>query len=63
VVRDGDAILIDIPARKLDLLVDQAEVERRLAAFTPKRRELSSPFLRRYAAQVSSTPTGAVLEG
>jgi len=63
VVRDGDAILIDIPARKLDLLVDQAEVERRLAAFTPKRRELSSPFLRRYAAQVSSTPTGAVLGG
>jgi dihydroxy-acid dehydratase len=63
VVRDGDAILIDIPARKLDLLVDQAEVERRLTAFTPKRRELSSPFLRRYAAQVSSTPTGAVLGG
>jgi len=63
VVKNGDSILIDIPARKLDLLVDQAEVERRLADFTPKRRTLPSPFLRRYAAQVSSTPTGAVLEG
>jgi dihydroxy-acid dehydratase len=62
VVRDGDRILIDIPARKLDLLVDEAELRQRLANFTPKRRELSSPLLRRYAAQVSSASTGAVLE-
>ncbi|MCL1939201.1 MAG: dihydroxy-acid dehydratase [Desulfovibrionaceae bacterium] len=63
VVKDGDRILIDIPARKLDLLVDEAELRQRLANFTPKRRELSSPLLRRYAAQVSSASTGAVYKG
>lgn len=63
VVQDGDKILVDIPARKLDLLVDNAELEKRLAAFTPKQRELASPFLRRYAAQVSSASTGAVYKG
>lgn len=60
VVRDGDRIHIDIPARRLDLLVDQAELRQRLANFTPKRKELASPFLRRYAGQVSSASTGAV---
>ena len=59
-VKDGDPILIDIPARKLDLLVDEAELRQRLANFTPKQREISSPLLRRYAAQVSSASTGAV---
>ena len=30
-VRDGDTIELDVPSRKLDLLVDQREIERRLA--------------------------------
>ncbi|PSK67697.1 L-arabonate dehydratase [Micromonospora sp. MH33] len=34
-VRNGDLIRLDIPARRLDLLVDEAEVRRRLAGFTP----------------------------
>ncbi|MEO3777583.1 dihydroxy-acid dehydratase [Micromonospora sp. B11E3] len=34
-VRNGDLIRLDIPARRLDLLVDEAEVQRRLAGFTP----------------------------
>jgi dihydroxy-acid dehydratase len=60
VVKDGDSILIDIPARKLDLLVSQDELQQRLANFIPKQRELSSLFLRRYAGQVSSASSGAV---
>ena len=60
VVQDGDRILIDIPARKLELLVDKAELAKRMAAFTPLCKEQSSPLLRRYAAQVSSASTGAV---
>jgi dihydroxy-acid dehydratase len=31
-VRDGDAIRLDVAARRLDLLVDDAELERRRAA-------------------------------
>ncbi len=59
-VRDNDAIVIDIPGRKLDLLVDEAELARRRGSVQAKSREITSPFLRRYAAQVSSASTGAV---
>ena len=34
-VRDGDRIRLDVPARTLDLLVDEAELERRRAAWSP----------------------------
>ncbi len=34
-VRDGDMITLDVAARKLDLLVDTAELDRRRAAWTP----------------------------
>jgi dihydroxy-acid dehydratase len=32
-VRDGDPIALDVVARRLDLLVDDAELERRRASF------------------------------
>ncbi|MDR0339580.1 MAG: dihydroxy-acid dehydratase [Desulfovibrio sp.] len=60
VVRDGDRIRIDIPGRRLDLLVDDAEIQARLKAFHPVEKQPASPFLRRYARQVSSASTGAV---
>ena len=59
-VKDGDRILIDIPGRKLDLLVDKAELDKRLAAFTPLQKVIDSPLLRRYSRQVTSASTGAV---
>jgi len=59
-VREGDSIRIDIPARTLDVLVDEAELARRRAEHTPLTKEIASPFLRRYAKQVSSASTGAV---
>ncbi len=62
-VRDGDKIRIDIPGRSLELLVDAAELDKRRAAWKPKTRPITSPFLRRYAERVSSAAQGAVLEG
>jgi dihydroxy-acid dehydratase len=59
-VREGDMIEIDIPARKLDLLVDEAEMERRRAAFTPVVKEVTSPLLKRYSRLVTSAANGAV---
>ncbi|SHN51655.1 dihydroxy-acid dehydratase [Desulfovibrio litoralis] len=56
-VQDGDKILIDIPNRKLDLLVSEAELAKRTAKAPQK--TLRSNFLKRYAAQVSSASTGA----
>ncbi|MFF0146061.1 dihydroxyacid dehydratase [Amycolatopsis sulphurea] len=34
-VRNGDLIRLDVPARRIDLLVDEEELARRLATFTP----------------------------
>ncbi len=59
-VKDGDTIEIDIPARKLNLLVDAAELDRRRAALAHPRKEIASPLLRRYASLVTSAARGAV---
>lgn len=57
----GDRIRIDIPGGELALLVDEAEIARRLAeapAFVPK---IRSGWLGRYAHFVTSASDGAVL--
>lgn len=68
-IRDGDTIEIDIPARTINLLVDDAELERRRSAelsygkdaFCPRERERSvSRALRIYASNVSSADRGGV---
>jgi dihydroxy-acid dehydratase len=60
VVREGDIISIDIPGNKLELKISDEELAERMAAFTPKTKELSG-YLKRYAALVSSGAKGAVL--
>ncbi len=59
-VQEGDQIAIDIPGRKLDLLVSEEEMAERRKAYAPRTTEPASPLLRRYARQVSSAPLGAV---
>jgi len=61
VVRDGDMIEIDIPNRKLNLLIPEAELKKRLAAWKPQKRELKG-YLKRYARLVQSANTGATFE-
>ena len=62
-VEEGDIIRIDIPARRLELLVDDAVLDKRRASLRPRALKTSSPFLRRYAGQVSSAASGAVFSG
>ncbi len=62
-VQEGDKIEIDIPGRKLNLLVDVQELASRRAAWKPLQREISSPFLRRYARLATSAAHGAVFSG
>jgi dihydroxy-acid dehydratase len=59
-VQPGDQIEIDLNARTLNLLVDAAEVEKRLAALPSFDPTIESRWLRRYARLVSSASTGAV---
>ena len=60
IVREGDTISIDIPNHRLELKIPEDEFERRMAAFVPKKKELSG-YLKRYAALVSSGAKGAIL--
>jgi len=63
VVEEGDMIEFDIPARTLNVDLPQAEIDRRLAAWTrpPLKRDVAS-YLKRYSAMVTSASTGAVLK-
>ena len=52
---------IDADARRLDCLVDEAELARRRAAWKPRRRDVPlAGALEKYAAQVGSAHLGAV---
>ena len=57
-VQDGEAIHIDIPGRKLELVVPEAEIEECRKHFVPVEKDVKSPFLRRYAKLVTSASTG-----
>lgn len=61
-LKDGDLIVIDIPARKLDVEVSDEELSLRRKQWKPILRKLDSPFLERYRAFVTSGAKGAVLE-
>jgi dihydroxy-acid dehydratase len=60
-IKDGDMISIDIPARKIELLVDPAEIERRKAAWKEPEPKITSGILARYRASVTSASKGSVL--
>ena len=59
-IKDGDRIKIDIPARRIDLLVDDEELARRREAWTPPEPKVKKGYLARYAKLVTSASTGAV---
>ncbi len=63
IVREGDTIRIDIPGKKIDLLVGEAEIARRLAAPRPRRGTSGSPFLDAYAASAGPASGGAMRDG
>ena len=59
-VREGDLITIDVDARRMDVELDDAEIERRVAAYEPPPREIPAGVLAKYARLVSSAAEGAV---
>ncbi len=62
-VREGDEIEIDVAAKRLDLLVDDAELERRLAEWRVPEPRYGTGVMAKYAALVSSASEGAVTTG
>ncbi|MCQ1539505.1 dihydroxy-acid dehydratase [Methanocalculus taiwanensis] len=58
-VRDGDEIAVDLIAKRLDLNVDDLELDRRRSMWRPKNRSLRG-VLARYARTVGQADAGAV---
>ena len=61
-VREGDKISIDIPRHKLELKVSAEELEKRREGWQPPPPRITTGYAARYARQVSSGSTGAVLK-
>jgi len=59
-VWDGDSIQIDIPERRLDLLVPTDEIERRRKTWSPPRLKVDRGYLKTYAQRVSSADKGCI---
>jgi len=59
-VRDGDIVNLDIPARRLDLEVPEAELQKRKAAWVGPSPRYKTGVLGKYARLVSSASSGAV---
>lgn len=61
-VRTGDLVRVDVPARSLDLLVDEAELERRRAAWQPPQPPATRGWVRLYSEHVLQADKGADLD-
>jgi len=61
-VRNGDTITLDVPGRRLHLHVDEAELERRRAAWQPPAPALSSGYWKLYIDHVLQADEGADLD-
>lgn len=60
-VKDGDKIRIDIPSRKVEILVSLDELEKRRSSWTPPEPKFTSGVLARYRRSVTSASKGGVL--
>lgn len=62
IVKNGDKIRIDIPKRRLDLLVPQEEIDARLKAWTAPEPKIKDGYLSIYSRLVKSAHYGAIIE-
>ena len=61
-VEEGDIIEIDIPNNSLNLKVSDEELKERRAKWQPREPKITTGYLARYAAMVTSGNRGAILE-
>ena len=61
-IEEGDEIQVDIPNKRLDLLVDEAVLAKRREAWKPREPRIKNGYLARYARMVTSGARGAVFE-
>lgn len=61
-VKNGDRISIDIPKKKLTLLVSEEEIRKRRKKWRMPEPKIKSGYAVRYAQMVTSAGTGAVFK-
>jgi dihydroxy-acid dehydratase len=61
ILKDGDTITIDIPNRKLEVKLSQAEIAKRLKSCKIVPPKIKTGYLSRYSRLVSSADRGAIL--
>jgi len=61
-VEEGDIIHINIPDNKLDFEISEEELKERRANWKPREAKITTGYLARYAAMVTSGNRGAILE-
>ncbi len=61
-VLEGDIIKIDIPNRKIDVLVSEEELAKRKAGWKQPEPRVKTGYLSRYSRLVTSANTGAVIQ-
>jgi dihydroxy-acid dehydratase len=59
-VAEGDTVRLDLAARRLDLVVDAEELERRRAGWKPLEPRYTTGVLGKYAKLVGSAAQGAI---
>ena len=62
ILKDGDAIAIDIPNRKLEVKLSKSEIEKRFKNWKPIPPKIKTGYLARYSKLVSSADKGAILK-
>lgn len=62
ILKEGDIINIDIPNKQLNVELSQEEIDRRLKEWKMPEYKIKEGYLYRYAQQVTSASTGAVLK-
>ena len=60
-IEEGDKIAINIPDRKIELLVDEKTLSDRKKKWTPIPPKITKGYLARYARMVTSANTGAIV--
>ncbi|MEW6214628.1 MAG: dihydroxy-acid dehydratase, partial [Nitrospirota bacterium] len=61
IINNGDRIKIDIPKRRIDLVLSDKEIKERLNKWKPPEPKIKKGYLSRYARMVSSASKGAIM--
>lgn len=59
-VKDGDPILIDVEKKRIEILVDDEELEKRKGSWVPPKPKIDEGYLSRYVQFVLSASRGAI---